>query len=555
MPEHVPWPATPSEPGPWAGGPPSGPVGQSAPRRHAPAVPGVIGPSGTPGPAPSSPAVGGVGGPAFSDFPDPLAQPAGPRVPVAGLPSTGLGRVDRAPASIIALSALVVAALVAGSAYLVVRGKPDFPKYWDSRVAPIAAWVAKARNLDFKHPVEVDFLNASEYSVASRGDQAPDAETKRQMDDTVAQMRAFGFVQGDVDLEAANDTLNDTGTLAYYDPSSKRILVRGTTITPSLRVTLAHELVHVLQDQHFDLSRMQGLPENQTAGFRALAEGDAERIETRYVSDALTPAERAAYQKESSASGDAAKGAIDKKVPEALTALFAAPYAFGPSLVAYLEREGGDEAVNAAFDAPPTDEVLFNPQLSNTAAAVPLKVEVEAPGGTEKIDSGQFGPTAWYLLLASRLSPIRALKATDGFGGDAYVVYREQTKVCVRAYAVGDDTAQTTELAAALKLWAAQSPAGTASVTIDAGRIRFQSCDPGPKVKVPGKVTLDLLVLPVTRTQVFVAIAKGGTTEEVASCVAGRIVERFTVGQLIDDAYLGSAPAQAVIQQVKGGCG
>ncbi|MEO6628716.1 MAG: DUF6782 family putative metallopeptidase, partial [Aquihabitans sp.] len=450
-----------------------------------------------------------------------MAQAPAPPVSAGALPSTGLAYAnharsdaDRAPAVIIALSALVVAALVAGSVYLVVGGREKYPKTWDSRVSPIAAWVAKARDLDFKHPVEVEFLTSGEYTAASQDRPAPTAESARDMQDTVSQMRALGFVQGDVDLAAATDTLADSGTLAYYDPSTKRIAVRGTKLTPMLRVTLAHELVHVLQDQHFDLTRLKTLPSSQTAGLRALAEGDAGRIEDVYADEVLAPGELASYNKESAASGEVAQSEIDHEVPEALSVLFAAPYAFGPSLVAYLERQDGNDAIDAAFKDPPTDEVLFNPQVLGTPAAKARLVTVEAPGGAEALDDGQFGSAAWYLLLASRLPPAVALNATDGLGGDGYVFYRQESKSCVRINAVGDDEAQTTELFNALSLWVSMSPGGTASVSVDGGKIRFQSCDPGPEAVVPGKVTMSLLVLPVTRTQVFLGIADAGAPEK-----------------------------------------
>ena len=557
MAEHVPWPVPPREVGPWAGGPPVGPPKGSVPSRAsttAARAPAVI--------APAGPAVGATSSPpgvSWNDFADPMAPPPASRVVPAALPSSGLayasaGRADRAPAAIVALSALVVAALVAGSAYLVIGGKDKYPKSWDSRAAPIAAWVAKARDLDFKHPVEIDFLSAAEYTAVSQDKPAPTAESEREMQDTVGQMRALGFVQGEVDLAAATDTLADSGTLAYYDPSTKRVSVRGTKLTPMLRVTLAHELVHVLQDQHFDLGRLKSLPSSQTAGLRALAEGDAGRIESAYADAVLTPAELASYKMESAASGEVAQSQVDDAVPEALTVLFAAPYAFGPSLVAFLERNGGNDAIDAAFKDPPTDEVLFNPQVWGTPSAELRAVTVDAPGGAEALDSGQFGSAAWYLLLGARLPPAVALNATDGLGGDAYVVYRQQSKVCVRAAAVGDNAEETTELFDALSVWVSQSPGDTASVSQDDGEIRFQSCDPGSEADVPGKVTVSLLVLPVTRTQVFLGIAEAGSPDKVASCVAQQVITKFSVEQLTDDVYLATDPAQALIEQAKDEC-
>ena len=49
--------------------------------------------------------------------------------------------------------------------------------------------------------------------------------------------------------------------LAFYDPDAKEVVIRGGTkfLDVPHRVVLAHELTHVLQDQHFDLNRLEAL--------------------------------------------------------------------------------------------------------------------------------------------------------------------------------------------------------------------------------------------------------------------------------------------------------
>src|SRR2546430_4207437 len=69
--------------------------------------------------------------------------------------------------------------------------------------------------------------------------------------------RALGFIGGKVDLLRAYETHQTSGTLAYYDPDRQEIIVRGTALDVAHRVTVAHELTHVLQDQHFDLRALQ----------------------------------------------------------------------------------------------------------------------------------------------------------------------------------------------------------------------------------------------------------------------------------------------------------
>lgn len=425
-------------------------------------------------------------------------------------------------------------AAVGGGIYLARSGEQAFPSEWDPRVEPIARWVASERNLDFDHPVEVRFLDDDEYREAAIGGAAVDSEGE-ELDDVVAQLRALGLVEGEVDLGEATDTIMDSGTLAYYDTSAKRVVARGTDLNPALRVTIAHELVHVLQDQHFELDRLADLTGSDASVLRALAEGDALRIEERYIADELTDDERTEYESETAEQGDEARIALEEDVPPVLTAIFAAPYVFGPELVAYLERSGGDDAIDDALADPPSEAVLFNPLVTGTDAAEVELIEVAAPDGTETLDDGDFGATAWYLVLASRLDPALALEATDGLVTDGYVMYRDDDQVCVRARATGATPDDTAGLADALADWVEMSPNGTAGVETDDGEVQLQSCDPGAEAAAAGEVSVDLFVLPVVRTQIYNSIIEEGVTDEQATCYVGSIVATVPSEDLLGD--------------------
>ncbi|CAN5627832.1 hypothetical protein BH10ACT1_BH10ACT1_19670 [soil metagenome] len=549
MTDEAPWPKAPREPGPWGGGPPVAPPGNTA----LPPLPGPGGVSRTTAAA-TNPWTNA------ESIPAPRPSSVGPRGPFPGLDTASIPRIDRAPRWILGLATVVVFALAVGAGYVVLEGGRKYPSAWDSRVAPIAAFVAKSRSLSFDHPVEVRFLSEAEYRAASTGDDgggdpAEEAADSSEEDDSLAQLRALGLIEGKVDLGKAGDTLSDSGTLAFYSPDTKEVYVRGTEMTPGLRVTLAHELTHVLQDQHFDLGRIQDLPEDEAPVMRAIAEGDAGRIEQRYVDEVLTADERATYEKGYADEGKKAFETIDKEVPPVLTALFQAPYIFGPELVDYLEQKGGDKVIDGAFEDVPNEEVLFNPLIYGTPAAKATPLSVDQPSGTEKIDDGQFGPTAWYLLLASRMAPAAALKATDGLGGDGYVVYRQKGTVCVQVHAKGDTAADVTQLADALKGWVGKSPAGTASVEVADETVHFQSCDPGDAAKGAGSVSVDLLQVPATRTQIYDQVMKGGgATSDQAGCYANAIVGRFTLEQIGSATYVQSDEGKAVLAELQQSC-
>ena len=448
--------------------------------------------------------------------------------------------VDKAPRWIVFSSIVVVIALLAGAGYVVVKGGRHYPGSWDPRVAPIAAWVAKNRKIDFKHPVEVKFLTPAEYTKASTGgdDQkkADTAADKKEMDDSLAQLRALGLIEGKVDLGKASNTLSDSGSLAFYSPDDKKVYIRGSQMTPGLRVTLAHELTHVLQDQHFDLTRMYDLPDGKAGVMRALAEGDATRIEDIYRDKVLTAPEKAAYEKQSQKESSDATTKLDKEVPAVLTAIFEAPYIFGPELVAYLEAKDKGSGIDEAFQDPPTEEVLWNPQTFQSDDAKGKELTIATPSGTTKTDGGEFGQTAWFLLLASRLDPKVAMKAVDGMGDDGYVTYKKgDGQVCVRLSVTGDRDEDVNELNMALSGWAAKGSPGSAKVTASDGRVTLDSCDPGAKVKGIGKVSPDVLGLPVTRTQIYNSVIKEGLSETQASCYAQTIIDSLSTAELSSD--------------------
>jgi hypothetical protein len=468
------------------------------------------------------------------------------------------------------VAAVIVLAVIAGGVYVVVDSGPKYPSHWDARVDPIAKWVEQNRHLSYKHAVEVKFLTAAEYTKAITGDAAADApdgessptptptpsteETENNRKE-VGELRALGWLTGDLDLTAAGKKLEDSGSLAFYSPDDKKVYVRGTTMTPGLRVTLAHELTHVLQDQYFDLKR--DLPSGPTTVRRALAEGDAERIENMYVKDKLTDAERKAYDLESRKASDDSKAQLKGKVPAILETTFASPYILGPTLIEYLQQDGGDSAIDAAFRDLPSEESLFNPLTYKEPAAKP--VDVPAPenesSGTKPFDDGTFAPASWYLLLATRLPATQALQAADGWGGDHYTATDDDSTVCVRADIKMDTPGDLKQMYDALTAGASKSKPGTVTLSKTADVIHFKTCDPGKDAKAVGAdVGYDLLAVPVTRTQVFDEVRKANGSDAVATCFSNAIVKRFTPAQLTSETYLGTPAAQQVIATLRLGC-
>ncbi len=230
---------------------------------------------------------------------------------------------------LIAVLALAGAGVFATSS----SGRSFFPKQWDPGVAPIAAEVATLRGLGFEHPVVVRYLAPKDFEKQMGDDEKLSADDRVEIDREQTVFRALGFIGGKVDLLKESQTQSTSDTLAYYDPSTQEIFVRGTTLDVEHRVTVAHELTHVLQDQHFDLRKLQRAAADSRStfgsGLKGLIEGDAVRIEQEYLKQ-LSPAEQAAYDREYAAEGDRV-GKETSSVPNILDVLEGAPVPVRPA--------------------------------------------------------------------------------------------------------------------------------------------------------------------------------------------------------------------------------
>jgi hypothetical protein len=333
-------------------------------------------------------------------------------------------------------------------------------------VAEIAAFVEEERGLEFEVDPVVELLDEGAFQDRLLADEEEDEAELLDLQD---ELRALGLIDDDVDISTALDDLLGQGVLGFYDPETGELVVRAGDITPLARITIAHELVHALDDQHFDLDRPEYEDDPSEIGgtFSTLVEGNASVIEDAYR-ESLTDEERDEAAAEEQ---ELAGGGLPASIPIILLQILSAPYEIGPLFVQALLEDGGLEAVDAAFEAPPTtSEQTYFPEVFLAGEDV---VEVPAPEADgEVIYEGAFGVLSLLLVLGPQDPAVQ--RAVDGWGGDAYVVWREDDRTCARANLVGDTDEDTEEIAEALSAWAAQQDDAEAS-TGD-GLVTFTSC-------------------------------------------------------------------------------
>ena len=426
------------------------------------------------------------------------------------------------------------------------------PSTWDPRLTELVDFVEKDRDLEFLQPVHVDFLTPEEYKDSAAAEaQKVTEKDRREMTQAVALLRAFGLIEGDVDLLDRLTQLTEEGTLAYYDAVTERVTVRGTELTLAVKGTLVHELTHALQDQHFNIKSLadkdQTRKEAEAASFlRNLVEGDAVRVQNHWV-ESLEEADQQTYGEENRASSDDANL---EGIPEVIIASFGTAYSFGNALVEAIGADGGNPAVDAAFRSPPTsDEQIFDAfrylakDQPQTVAPPALK-EGEKP--IEESEPGMFGAFMLFVTLAQRLDPLAAMHAVDGWGGDQMVTFERDGRQCARVHLAAETVGDRNEMQAGLQKWVNGMPRGVASLSRVGELIELNSCDPGVAHK-PADVSIqEALSLPLARVSLAVTVMSMWDIDaQVARCYSGKIVQEYTPEEL---ASVGPADVQGFSQ-------
>ncbi len=427
---------------------------------------------------------------------------------------------------------VLVAALVV---IAVVPSKSWYPKSWDPRIAPIAAKVSDLRGLNFVHPVQVHFLNAHDFTQLYEGKDTSISAADRQSFATQAAVgRALGFLGPKDDLAQSSKTQAESDVAAFYSNAAKEVFVNGTNLDVEHQVTVAHELTHALQDQHFDLEALSKKAVASTTGdteaYTALIEGDAVRIQNDYLRG-LSATQQREYLRENNTTADATDTA-DASVPDILEFLFRAPYEFGPATANVLFAEGGNLSVDNALTGPtPGSRILLEP----AELTPPRSVEKpELPSGAKPVgeeDQEMVSAFELYPMLATSMPAVKALHASDDVDGTNALTYTQNGKVC-EAINLVPRSPHDVSVAPALRAWARSHP--SARVSTQGEIVKLTACDPGAKATTPSHarfVSADAFL--DARTQFTEGIAQDKVAADDARCTARLYMDNPTLARIL----------------------
>jgi hypothetical protein len=287
--------------------------------------------------------------------------------------------------------------------------------------------VSKLRGLKIKKPIAMGVMNEAELRtriLARLDEDSPPAERAAE----AAMVKRWGVVAWDLDLDKLTVDLLTEQIAGFYDPTEKKLYVAdkpegGESWADML---MAHEIVHALQDQHFDLEKwMKEVEDNgdASAARSALVEGDGVALMLEYTLDEKgvpPPWSNPAVIKLLTGSMDPTSGGdLLSRSPLAIRQGLMFPYVRGLKFVAYLRRTQPWSKVDEAFKRPPrSTEQILHPELY-LADEKPQVITAVVPAGYTEIHSAVWGEVGWSMFLETHgVAPATAMSAAAGWGGD-----------------------------------------------------------------------------------------------------------------------------------------
>jgi hypothetical protein len=272
-------------------------------------------------------------------------------------------------------------------------------------------------------------------------------------------LAAFGFIPQGYDYEAQVYRLMETQLAGYYDPDRKALFLMEDLSGPEAEVTLAHELVHALQDQHYDLGpRLKYQPNGNDAraAVHCLAEGDATSLMLDYTlqEGGMVASDIPDAQMRIQISASMAVSPDLASFPRVLRDSLVAPYLDGVLFVHALRRRGGWALVDKVWRNPPTttEQVLHIEKLDTREPAEDVPIPAPPPEGSWSVThSDVYGEQGLRVALEEWMPRRVAARAAAGWAGDRAVVFERDSGVMVAAWRVLFDPAEAPRVDAQAK--------------------------------------------------------------------------------------------------------
>jgi hypothetical protein len=247
-------------------------------------------------------------------------------------------------------------------------------------------------------------------------------------------LQLFGFIPTKFDYEAAEYALLQDQLAGYYEPADGTMYMASDLGDDEAEATLAHELVHALQDQRWNLaerSKYRPGDGDHSEVVSALAEGDAtSAMFDVMIARAAPGTGKTAVDLPDDVFAEQIRAGMNDgpgaNAPHVMRTSLAAPYIYGTLFVHALRRRGGWDAVNRAWDDPPTttEQILHMGKWLAHETAMPVTAPTFAAlgAGWKVDDEDTEGELGARIAFEEWMEPKAAAEASSGWGGDRGVL-------------------------------------------------------------------------------------------------------------------------------------
>ncbi len=300
--------------------------------------------------------------------------------------------------------------------------------------------VSRLRALDIKQTVKSGFKTKDEIEQSVIRD-LDEQTTPAEFEASQKTLVRLGLISRDFRLRDYIVQLLREQVAGYYEPKTKEFYLAAWLPLVDQKRVIAHELVHALQDQHFDLTRFENWPKGDSdaeLAAHALVEGEAMLVMIQYDFDQqgmrLDLARLGALAEgplEQNSDGDAKNYPVLASAPRVLKENLQFPYLYGAAFVAAVLKDRSWQMLDSSYRRlPGSTEQIMHPEKF-LAGENPVKIEfgdllavLGEDWKQEDADvNGEFG---YQVVLGEFVPRLAARTAAAGWGGDRYALFENK---------------------------------------------------------------------------------------------------------------------------------
>ena len=333
------------------------------------------------------------------------------------------------------LTALLGVLVVCTAPTLLTRAGQQSPSPQEllSQADEVLQQMSQITGLPIKGPVNKRVISRPEvekYLTENLHEEMTPAEMHAQE----AEMRAFGLVPRDFNLEKFLISFFTEQAAGFYDPQLKTMFIADWIPADTQSMVLSHELTHALQDENWDLENyLRSVRDNEEAtnARQAVVEGYATAAMMQQVAGgvdleqlpSISPLLEMVIHQQFEEYPEFSHAPYFLRVE----ALF--PYVQGMGFIQAGLQLGGWKNLNGLFDHPPeATKQIFEPQTYFNHQVLP-KITITHPPALELapglrfLSENSMGELGYYALLGQLISEEEANTLSPAWLADRYLLY------------------------------------------------------------------------------------------------------------------------------------